>query len=105
MPIVKIVTDSTIDLPPQIIEENDLTVVPLSITIDGETYIDGIDISPREFITKMQKSENLPKSSQPTAGEFLEIHSPKFTLQDIRAGQSKLEKLTVSKGRMELAAE
>ena len=39
------------------------------------------------------------------AGEFLEIHSPKFTLQDIRAGQSKLEKLTVSKGRMELAAE
>jgi hypothetical protein len=39
------------------------------------------------------------------AGEFLEIHSPKFTLQDIRAGQSKLEKLTVSKGRLELAAE
>ena len=75
MPNVKIVTDSTIDLPKQIIEENDLTVVPLSITIDGETYIDGIDISPREFITKMQQSENLPKSSQPPAGEFLEIYN------------------------------
>lgn len=75
MPIVKIVTDSTIDLPPQIIEENDLTVVPLSITIDGQTYIDGIDISPKEFITKMQQSENLPKSSQPPAGEFLEIYN------------------------------
>ena len=75
MPIVKIVTDSTIDLPKRIIEENDLTVVPLSITIDGETYIDGIDISPKEFITKMQQSENLPKSSQPPAGEFLEIYN------------------------------
>ena len=75
MPIVKIVTDSTIDLPPQIIEENDLKVVPLSITIDGQTYIDGIDISPKEFITKMQQSENLPKSSQPPAGEFLEIYN------------------------------
>ena len=75
MTSVKIVTDSTIDLPPQIIEENDLTVVPLSITIDGQTYIDGIDISPKEFITKMQQSENLPKSSQPPAGEFLEIYN------------------------------
>ena len=75
MTSVKIVTDSTIDLPPQIIEENNLTVVPLSITIDGQTYIDGIDISPKEFITKMQQSENLPKSSQPPAGEFLEIYN------------------------------
>ena len=75
MPGIKIVTDSTIDLPKQIIEENSITVVPLSITIDGKTYVDGIDISPKEFITEMQKSENLPKSSQPPVGEFLEVYN------------------------------
>jgi fatty acid-binding protein DegV len=62
MPNVKIVTDSTLDLPQEIINENNITVVPLSITIDGQTYIDGVDISPKEFITKMQQSEELTKS-------------------------------------------
>lgn len=75
MPNVKIVTDSTLDLPKEIIKENNITVIPLSITIDGETYIDGVDISPKEFITKMQQSEELPKSSQPPAGEFLEVYN------------------------------
>ena len=73
MPNIKIVTDSTLDLPKHILEENDIIVVPLSITIDGESYVDGIDIAPDEFIRKMKQSEELPKSSQPPAGQFLEV--------------------------------
>lgn len=75
MPSIKIVTDSTLDLPKQILEKNDIIVVPLSITIDGESYVDGVDITPEEFIRKMKQSEELPKSSQPPAGQLLEVYN------------------------------
>lgn len=75
MPNIKIVTDSTLDLPKNILEDNEIIVVPLSITIDSETYVDGIDITPSEFIEKMKNSAELPKSSQPPAGEFLEVYN------------------------------
>lgn len=75
MPNIKIVTDSTLDLPKNILEDNEIIVVPLSITIDSETYVDGVDITPSEFIEKMKNSAELPKSSQPPAGEFLEVYN------------------------------
>ncbi len=71
---IKIVTDSTGDLSNEEIEKYQLEVVPLSIHIDGETYIDRVDISPGEFLKKMKNSEELPKSSQPSAGAFLEVY-------------------------------
>ncbi|MGG3999773.1 DegV family protein [Anoxybacillus kestanbolensis] len=71
---VKIVTDSTIDLPKEIIEAWDIRVVPLSISIDGETYLDGIDLTPQQFIEKMKQANELPKSSQPSAGQFLQVY-------------------------------
>lgn len=71
---IKIVTDSTIDLSDEIIRQYGIEVVPLSICIDNKTYLDRIDISPAEFIDKMQQSKELPKSSQPPAGAFLEVY-------------------------------
>jgi DegV family protein with EDD domain len=50
----------------------DIHVVPLSITIDGETYLDRVELTPSGFLEKMRKSKELPKSSQPPAGAFLE---------------------------------
>ncbi|GLB62115.1 hypothetical protein NCCP133_42440 [Cytobacillus sp. NCCP-133] len=47
---IKIVTDSTADLSNEIIAEFDIEVVPLSIHIEGNTYLDRVDISPSEFI-------------------------------------------------------
>lgn len=69
---VKIVTDSTLDLDSSVIQRYGIEVVPLSFTIDGETYLDQIDITPEQFIQKMVQSKELPKSSQPAAGEFME---------------------------------
>jgi len=71
---IKIVTDSTIDMRKDLIEEYDITVVPLSITIDDKHFIDGVDITPDVFIKMMDQSNELPKSSQPPAGEFLRVY-------------------------------
>lgn len=71
---IKIVTDSTCDLSAEMIEKLDITVVPLSISINGETYLDKVDLTPEEFILKMKSSSELPKSSQPAAGAFLKVY-------------------------------
>lgn len=70
---VKIVTDSTADLSEDLVKELGISVVPLSITIDGETYLDRVDITQQEFLKKMKQSAELPKSSQPAVGHFVEL--------------------------------
>ena len=47
---IKIVTDSTADLASELIEKYDIEVIPLSISINGETFLDRVDINPAEFI-------------------------------------------------------
>ena len=74
MPKVHIVTDSTADLTSDLIEQYNIHVVPLTIHIDGESYIDGVDIKPEEFLEKMATSKELPKSSQPSSGVFKELY-------------------------------
>ncbi|BBI32973.1 DegV family protein [Cohnella abietis] len=71
---IKIVTDSTVDLSDESIKEFGIEVVPLTICIDNKTYIDRVDITPVEFIEKMKQSKELPKSSQPSTGAFLEVY-------------------------------
>lgn len=71
---IKIVTDSTIDLRDEVLEKYEIEVVPLSLHIDGQTYIDRKDISPEEFMVKMREAKELPKSSQPSVGLFAEVY-------------------------------
>lgn len=71
---IKIVTDSTCDLSADVIEKHGIIVVPLSISINGKNYLDRVDLTPTEFIEKMKASTDLPKSSQPAAGEFLKVY-------------------------------
>lgn len=71
---IKVVTDSTVDLSDEIIREYGIEVVPLSICIDNQSYLDRVDITPTEFISKMLQAKELPKSSQPPAGAFLEVY-------------------------------
>lgn len=66
-----IVTDSTSDIPREIAEELGITIVPLSVTINGETFPDGT-ISLDEFFKRMNAAPELPKTSQPSVGAFLE---------------------------------
>ncbi len=71
---IKIVTDSTADLSQEVIEKYDIHVLPLSISVNGQTYLDRVDLQPDEFIEEMAKSEELPKTSQPAMGTFIEMY-------------------------------
>lgn len=71
---IHIVTDSTADLNKELIEKFNIHVVPLTIQIDGESYIDGVNIQPEEFLEKMKGAKELPKSSQPAIGVFKELY-------------------------------
>jgi len=71
---IKIVTDSTMDMPQELVESLEIEVVPLSIIINGETYLDRVELDPVDFIQIMGQSIELPKSSQPSTGSFLEVY-------------------------------
>lgn len=74
MPGIKIVTDSTTDLPPELLSKYGIEVIPLSVLVDGETYLDSVTITPLEFIRKMKGSSELPKTSLPPVGAFVEAY-------------------------------
>jgi DegV family protein with EDD domain len=74
MPKVHIVTDSTADLTTELIEQYNINVIPLTIQIDGESFIDGVDIKAEEFLEKMSIAKELPKSSQPSSGVLKELY-------------------------------
>jgi DegV family protein with EDD domain len=61
---VAIVTDSTVNLPQSVINEYSITVVPQIVIWDEKIYLDGIDIRPAEFYTRLQSSQSMPSSSQ-----------------------------------------
>lgn len=74
MPQVKVITDSTADLPKDIIEKYNITVVPLITTFDGVDYLDGVDLSPTQFYEKLTVSAELPHTSQPSPQALKEVY-------------------------------
>lgn len=68
---IKIVTDSSTTIEPSLVEELNITVVPLSVMVDGVVYSDN-DLKEGEFLELMRGSKNLPKTSQPPVGLFAE---------------------------------
>jgi DegV family protein with EDD domain len=70
--MVQIVTDSGADLhlPPEEMADLEIHVVPLTVTLDGVSYREGLDIRPDEFYRLLAATDSLPFTSQPSAGEF-----------------------------------
>ncbi|MBF0818927.1 DegV family protein [Streptococcus acidominimus] len=71
MSTIKIVTDSSTTIEPSLVEELGITVVPLSVMVDGVVYSDR-DLEEGQFLQLMRESKNLPKTSQPPVGLFAE---------------------------------
>lgn len=71
---IKIVTDSSLTIEPELIEKYDITVVPLSVMIDGVVYSDSDLKEEGKFLKMMQNSKELPKTSQPPVGVFAEVY-------------------------------
>jgi DegV family protein with EDD domain len=67
---VAFVTDSTSDLPPEVLAAHDIAVVPLNLHIDDHTFRDQLDISTEEFHARLVATETLPTTSQPGVSAF-----------------------------------
>ena len=67
---VRVVTDSTADLPAELVRELNITVVPAYISIKGRSYRDGVDISQDEVYKKLVESDSPITTSQPTPNDF-----------------------------------
>ena len=80
--MVKIVTDSTADLPPQIAQQLGITVVPVYVCFGEKVYRDGVDISQDEFYRKLIESPTHPTTSQPSPSDFANVYSKLSTETD-----------------------
>lgn len=70
---IAITTDSTCDLPQRFIDENDITVVPLTVLLGDTVYCDGVDIKPDDVYSFVEKTGKLPKTSAVTPAEYFEV--------------------------------
>ena len=70
---IKIVTDSSVTIEPELVKQLDITIVPLSVMIDNVVYSDADLKEEGKFLHLMQEAKNLPKTSQPPVGVFAEV--------------------------------
>ena len=70
---IAIVTDSTAYIPNDFVKKHNIHVVPLKIHWDDTTLVDGVDITPDQFYERLEKSSTIPSTSQPSAGDFLQV--------------------------------
>jgi DegV family protein with EDD domain len=69
-----IVVDSTADLPERMLADPNVSMVPLTVFFGDEGYLDWVEIQPEEFYKRLAASPVLPRTSQPSAGSFLEVY-------------------------------
>jgi DegV family protein with EDD domain len=72
---VAVVTDSTADLPVEIVNELGIHVVPLNVRIGHESFEDRVTITPSEFMQRLQTTDEFPTTSQPSVGRFQQLYS------------------------------
>ena len=67
-----LVVDSTADMPSYMLSDPNVSMVPLTVFFGEQGYLDWVEIQPEEFYQKLAASPQLPRTSQPSAGAFLE---------------------------------
>ncbi|MFN2282854.1 MAG: DegV family protein, partial [Anaerolineae bacterium] len=68
-----VVTDSTANLPPELVSEYDIPMIPLTVHWGEETYLDGVTLDASTFYKWLQEREAFPTTSQPSPGAFIEF--------------------------------
>jgi DegV family protein with EDD domain len=71
---MQIVSDRGADLSPEQLEKLSINFAPLRVTLDGKSYTSGIDLHPAEFYQMLDNTESFPTTSQPAAGDFVELY-------------------------------
>ncbi|MFW5885852.1 MAG: DegV family protein [Halanaerobium sp.] len=70
--MIALVTDSTCDLPAEILKKYKIEIVPLTVHFEEDTYYDKIDLDSEEFYKMMESAAELPTTSQPSVGLFMD---------------------------------
>ena len=72
---VVITSDSTCDLSQELLDRYDIPVIPLTITLGEDTFLDGSNFTPLDMYARYQQDGTLPKTSAPSVQEFLDFFS------------------------------
>jgi len=72
--MLRVATDSTCDLPPEYLRQQDITIVPINISFGAENYLDGVTIDRAELYQKIEQLGVLPRTSQPSVGQFQAVY-------------------------------
>lgn len=75
---IRIATDSTADIPKNLVEELDITVLPLTIICEDREYSDGVDIAPEDFYKILEESEKIPGTSRVTPVLYTELYEKAY---------------------------
>ncbi|MFP4371752.1 MAG: DegV family protein [Halanaerobium sp.] len=70
--MIALVTDSTCDLPADILKKYQIEIIPLTVHVEEDTYYDKIDLDSKEFYTIMESAAEMPTTSQPSVGLFID---------------------------------
>jgi len=71
---IAIISDSTAYLPDEMLTDYQIHTLPLVLTWDGKTYLDGIDLTPQNFYQLLKQRSSVPTTSQPPSLEFLQLY-------------------------------
>ncbi len=116
MPGVKIVTDSTADIPPALLRELEIEVVPLYVNFGGETFRSGVDLSNEQFYKLLSEGQGPPTTSAPPTTVFeqtyrrlaqqyeaiISVHISSHLSTAHKAAAQARERLPVSLARIEV---
>ena len=78
---IRITSDSTCDLS-HLVKERDITIMPLQVCLDGESFYDGIDIQPTDIFEFVAKTKHLPKTSAPSIENYREFFEKQLETAD-----------------------
>ena len=73
---VIITADSTCDLSPELLERFDVRIIPLTILLDGKSYLDGVEFTSADIYARYHEDGTLPKTSAPGIQQFLDFFTP-----------------------------
>lgn len=90
--MIKLVTDSTCDLPEELRKQYDIQIVPQNVIFGTQSFLDRVDMTPQRFYEMLPSAKEHPKTSQVTPAQFVEVFRPLM-----RAGDEILAPLLSSK--------
>lgn len=71
---VRVVSDSTCDVPPSILADLGITIVPLTVRFGDEEFLDGVEITSEQFFKRLQREQATPSTAAPSPGQFREAY-------------------------------